>query len=275
MSRTLLPLCLAAALGVSAAGAESSDATAIREKLVTRLPGFLIGAVTPTAVPGVYAVETDNGEMRKTPHVVDGGSHVIAGDLYALAPGGPVNRTEVRRESRRRELLGALDPARAIVFPATGARRTVFACVHRRRLPTLPGVPRGRYGAELSRDRGALPRVRPGRSRVGDRSAHGVGLVCGGSRRGARRVETRRNHRGGVLRRPGGGAIRTWSPSRCRRHADFGHRFRQADPRASGALRNGRTAGPRTARRNALGHQGRPGGFGGFRTHAIAFRVIS
>ena len=126
MSRTLLPLCLAAALGVSAAGAESSDATAIREKLVTRLPGFLIGAVTPTAVPGVYAVETDNGEMRKTLHVVDGGSHVIAGDLYALAPGGPVNRTEVRRESRRRELLGALDPARAIVFPATGARRTVL-----------------------------------------------------------------------------------------------------------------------------------------------------
>lgn len=126
MTRTLLPLCLATGLGVSAAGAESADATAIREKLVTGLPGLSIGTVTPTAVAGVYAVETDNGEMRKTLHVVDGGSHVIVGDLYALAPGGPVNRTEARRENRRRELLGALDPADAIVFPATGARRTVL-----------------------------------------------------------------------------------------------------------------------------------------------------
>ena len=126
MTRTLLPLCLAAALGVFPAGAENADATAIREKLVTRLPGFSIGTVTPTDVAGVYAVETDNGKMRRTLHVVDGGSHVIAGDLYALALGGPVNRTEARREARRRELLGTLDAADAIVFPATGARRSVL-----------------------------------------------------------------------------------------------------------------------------------------------------
>ena len=126
MKKALLPLCLAAALGGSAVGAELAEATAIREKLVIRLPGVSVGAVTPTAVAGVYAVETDNGEMRRTLHVVDGGSHVIVGDLYALDPGGPVNRTEAGREGRRRELLGALDPADAIVFPATGLRRAVL-----------------------------------------------------------------------------------------------------------------------------------------------------
>lgn len=125
MTRYLV-LCVAAALGVSAAGAEGGDAVAIREKLVGHLPGLSIGDVTPTAVAGVFAVETDNGEMRRTLHVVDGGSHVIAGDLYALVPDGPVNRTEARREVRRRELLGALDPADAIVFPATGALRSVL-----------------------------------------------------------------------------------------------------------------------------------------------------
>ena len=123
MTRTLH--LLAVTLGVSAAGAESAEATAIREKLLTGMPGLSIGAVTPTAVAGVYAVDTDNGQMRKTLHVVDGGTHVIAGDLYALVPGGPVNRTEARRESRRRELLGALDPADTIAFPATGPRRAV------------------------------------------------------------------------------------------------------------------------------------------------------
>ena len=71
MTRTLLPLCIAATLGVSAAGVENADAAAIREKLLTRLPGLSIGAVTPTPVAGVYAVDTDNGEMRKTLHVVD------------------------------------------------------------------------------------------------------------------------------------------------------------------------------------------------------------
>ena len=126
MTGTLLPLCVAAALSVSAAGAESADTAAIRERLADGLPGLSIGTVTPTAVAGVYAVETDNGEMRKTLHVVDGGSHVIVGDLYALAPGGPINRTEARRESRRREVLAALAPADAIVFPATGQRRAVL-----------------------------------------------------------------------------------------------------------------------------------------------------
>ena len=42
MTRNLV-LCVAAALGVSAAGAEGGDAAAIREKLVSRLPGLSIG----------------------------------------------------------------------------------------------------------------------------------------------------------------------------------------------------------------------------------------
>ena len=63
---------------MSAPGAEGGDAAAIREKLVSRLPGLSIGDVTPTAVAGVFSVETDNGEMRRTLHVVDSGSHVMA-----------------------------------------------------------------------------------------------------------------------------------------------------------------------------------------------------
>ena len=47
MTRTLLPLCIARTLGVSAAGAESADTTAIREKLLTRLPGLSIDLRQP------------------------------------------------------------------------------------------------------------------------------------------------------------------------------------------------------------------------------------
>lgn len=126
MTKVLLPLYFVAALALPAAGGDAEDASSIREKLATRLPGLTIGAVTPTSVAGVYAVDTDNGEIRKTLHVVGGGSHVIAGDLYALVDGGPVNRTEARRENHRRGLLGELAPQDTIVFPTTGMRRAVL-----------------------------------------------------------------------------------------------------------------------------------------------------
>ena len=52
------------------------------------------------------------------------GSHVIAGDLYALEE-ALVNLTERRREVRRKNLLAAVDVSDMVVFPATQEPRHV------------------------------------------------------------------------------------------------------------------------------------------------------
>ena len=143
--------------------------------------------------------------------------------------------------------------------PRDGSAAERAARVHGRRLPVLPGLPRRRSGAERARDRGPLPRIRTRRSRLGGCRAHGVGLVRGGARRGAHGAEARRGDPGIVLRRPGGGTVRTGPASRRRRHADLGHGIRAADPRPHAARSNGRAAGSRGARRDALAGAGQIG----------------
>ena len=53
------------------------------------------------------------------------GSHVIAGDLYALED-ALVNLTERRREVRRKNLLAAVDVSDMVVFPAAKEPRHVL-----------------------------------------------------------------------------------------------------------------------------------------------------
>ena len=105
-----LALLLACAHGVWAGAA---DETALRERLAELLPGMPVSTVAPSPLPGVYAVEMEDGSVL---YADAEASHVIAGDLYALTEAGPVNLAEIRRNERRRELLAAVDLSDMIVF---------------------------------------------------------------------------------------------------------------------------------------------------------------
>ena len=87
----------------------SGDERQIHDKLQERLPHLTVKAVLPTPAQGVYAVETENGEVNKILHATANGSYVIAGDLYEITKEGAVNLTETRREEQRREMLKKVD----------------------------------------------------------------------------------------------------------------------------------------------------------------------
>ena len=93
-----------------------SDEAAIMVIMRERLPELTVHEVLSTPVDGVYAVETENEHTSKTLHAIGGGSHVIVGDLFALAPGGPVNLTEKRRNARRQHLLSGVEPTDYIEY---------------------------------------------------------------------------------------------------------------------------------------------------------------
>ncbi len=108
-----------------------SDEASIMAIMRERLPDLTVHEVRSTPVDGVYAVETENDHTSKTVHAIGGGSHVIVGDLFALAPDGPINLTEERRRARRRHLLSAVEPTDVIQYiPADAVHvLTVFTDV--------------------------------------------------------------------------------------------------------------------------------------------------
>ncbi len=93
--------------------AAAADETALRERLAELLPGMPVSTVAPSPLPGIYAVEMEDGSVL---YADAEASHVIAGDMYVLTEAGPVNLAEVRRQERRRQLLADVDPSDMIVF---------------------------------------------------------------------------------------------------------------------------------------------------------------
>ena len=85
-------------------------------------PGAEVGELHATPIPGIVGVSMPGGN---TIYGTANGSHVIAGDLYALE-GELVNLTELGREARRRDVLAALDVSDLVVFPAARERRQVL-----------------------------------------------------------------------------------------------------------------------------------------------------
>ena len=115
-TRLVLALAAACGLGVSAevGGAEEAvEETAVRERLAELLPRMPVSKVSPSPLPGIFAVETQDGRVM---YADAGGSHLIAGDMYALTEAGLVNLAEIRRQDRRRELLANVALSDMIIF---------------------------------------------------------------------------------------------------------------------------------------------------------------
>ncbi len=101
------------ALAVAWVGNAAADESVVRARLAERLPAMPVTSVAPTPVPGIYLVEVQDGSVL---YADAAGTHVIAGDMYALTESGPVNLAEVGRRERRRELLAGVDMTDMIVF---------------------------------------------------------------------------------------------------------------------------------------------------------------
>jgi len=104
----------------------SGNERKIHDKLQERLPHLTVKAVLPTPAQGVYAVETENEEAKKTLHATADGSYVIAGDLYEITKEGAVNLTETRREEQRRELLKQVEKKDTITYSSEGDPQAVL-----------------------------------------------------------------------------------------------------------------------------------------------------
>lgn len=124
----LLPGLFAA--GASAADAapgvrlEGEDAARIYARLHAARADMPIVAVIKGPAPGLYTVELgDAGAYYATTD----GSHLIAGDLYAVLGDGFENRTEDLRSARRVDILDEIAREDLIVFPAEGETRGVVS----------------------------------------------------------------------------------------------------------------------------------------------------
>ena len=121
VAKTVVLGLLAAA---SASFAAAEEAT-ILAKLKQSMSHLTVAHVAPSPVAGLYRVEMR--EKGAVFYITEDASHLVAGDLYALTGSGLANVTEVRRESKRRELLASLALTDQIVFAASGKRQATVS----------------------------------------------------------------------------------------------------------------------------------------------------
>ncbi len=117
-----------AALPSAAAAADDPAAVALLAKLKAARADLEYTMPRQSAMPGLYEVSVKGGP---TLYVTADGGFFVAGDLFAVGPGGFTNLAEQKRSADRRQALSALKPADMIVFapPNPKATITVFTDV--------------------------------------------------------------------------------------------------------------------------------------------------
>lgn len=109
--------------GVRGDDASHRDLVAVREKLEASIPHLTVVSIAKSPVAELFEVEVE--ERNAIFYVVTDGTHLVAGDMYALGGTGLVNVSEVRRGERRREILETVDLDELIVFAANGKPNAV------------------------------------------------------------------------------------------------------------------------------------------------------
>ena len=115
--------CAAVAVGLALGLGAAADVDALREKLTRGLGDLTVEKVVESPMAGVYAVHLQDGAVL---YVNANASHLIAGDMYAITPTGPVNLAKAERAKRRQHLLARVDAADMIVFAAPSAPKAVL-----------------------------------------------------------------------------------------------------------------------------------------------------
>ncbi|TGD76104.1 DsbC family protein [Mangrovimicrobium sediminis] len=127
ISRTVITLVLS--LAAAAAGAQDKAVDkAVLERLTAALNskamGLKVGTVERSEIPGIYAVQFDNGPLV---YATEDGSYFIHGDLFAVNKGDYVNLSERRRDTDRKDQLAQVDEADMIIFKPEGEPRAVLS----------------------------------------------------------------------------------------------------------------------------------------------------
>ena len=107
----------------AAAGAVAPVAEAVEgaDRLVQNLqalrPDIPIEGVSPTPIPGIYALELGGGAVF---YGTADGRYLLAGDLYELREDDLVNLAEAGREGKRKELMAAVPRKDMLIFSPAG-----------------------------------------------------------------------------------------------------------------------------------------------------------
>ena len=103
------------------ASADEEGPDQVVAKLLAIRPGLPVESIYPAAVEGLYGVDFPDGT---TIYITADGEHMIVGDMYAIGD-DLSNVTEQRRVAQRVTLMGQVDLADMVIFPAKGERRAV------------------------------------------------------------------------------------------------------------------------------------------------------
>jgi thiol:disulfide interchange protein DsbC len=108
------------------AGSALADAADGGQKLADRLqalrPGIPIHKVSPTPVPGIYALEIGGGTVF---YGTEDGRYLFAGDMYELGETDLVNLAEADRTVKRKARMAEVALEDMVVFAAGGETRAV------------------------------------------------------------------------------------------------------------------------------------------------------
>lgn len=120
--RSVLLLLLCGAPGLRVHAADDPVALALLAKLKAARADLEYSMPRKSAMPGLYEVSVKSGP---TLYVSADGGFFVAGDLFAVGPGGFTNLAEQKRDADRRQALASLNPADMIVFAPANPKATI------------------------------------------------------------------------------------------------------------------------------------------------------
>ena len=105
-------------------GSSNDDLSVIEKKLKKMLPESIqINSINSTDIKGYYEVNFEGVEPL---YVTADGNYLISGDIYLITEEGLVNKSEARRDFKRKALLEGIDVNQFIIFEPKDVKHNVF-----------------------------------------------------------------------------------------------------------------------------------------------------
>ncbi|MEO9523953.1 MAG: DsbC family protein [Marinobacter alexandrii] len=95
----------------------------IANRLTTAVPGLKVLSVRESEAPGLYEVQSNNGD---TIYTTADGQYLLTGDLLKITNDGIANVTEEARASQREQTMADFGDDGVIRFPAEGEQKAVI-----------------------------------------------------------------------------------------------------------------------------------------------------
>lgn len=116
-------LLLATGLSGATVAHAAGDGQDLVDKLRAVRPDIPVESVSPTPIDGIYALELPGGQFL---YGTADGKYFFAGDLFEVQNGDLVNRAEVQRTARRKELIDAVAREDMVIFSPEGPTKAAI-----------------------------------------------------------------------------------------------------------------------------------------------------